>query len=488
MTLNNTLVPSAAMANATDAGKLHTTIGAAFFGFVAGAILYGITLRQTYQYFTTTTTVQDKWFRKSIIALVVLLDTLHLVFSMYMVYALILQAIGLERFGGDVLWSLKALGSTQTVFIVFVQGFYLWQIWRFATNTGNILLSRAFKLAVQIFVGFVSFFALGIAVVFMIQLQKLQSILSLSEGFEYVVYLGFGATALVDCAIATAMCLVLYKSSGGTARGESVLDSLIKYFIATGLLTSFAAIMCIVLYVAEPRTLLYLGMEFSVTRLYANSVLAMFNGRQSLRDKMSQPFDIQIPSGLLFGEPDSSRSGSGTRSESGSLMKGFRRLELGSGDYSKLRMGGGGGGGEYAKLRSPEEKYESGGYSPNRYSGNRGSFGRGETRYNGGHSRNGSSYDLSPAGTRSEYERSPGSSRYLNLAHSPSASETGLKFGGDEDDIIGIEVQCADDEMKGGGRGRGFRAPELRSSRNRGSVSPTYSMPASPSSVKSYHT
>jgi len=33
-----------------------------------------------------------------------------------------------------------------------------------------------------------------------------------------MLYLGFGSTAIIDCAIANAMCLLLYRSSAGTIK------------------------------------------------------------------------------------------------------------------------------------------------------------------------------------------------------------------------------------------------------------------------------
>ncbi|CAA7262239.1 unnamed protein product [Cyclocybe aegerita] len=279
---------------------LDTTLGAAFFGFCAGAILFGITLRQAYQYYTTN--LHDSILRKLIIAIVCLLDASHLVFSMYMVYSFIIQLLGYSEAEVKVLWSVKALATTQTILIVFVQGYYLSQIWRLS---GNVLLGRKLAVAAQAFVIFIVLLAIVVAIIFLSQLQKVADILSFSAGFEYVVYLGFGTTALIDCAIAAAMCLLLHKSSAGTLRSETVLESLIQYFIGTGLLTSFAAIMVIVLYIARPRTLLYLGMEFSVTRLYANSILAMFNARQRLRGRFDESIEIKLPSNVFFGEPDS---------------------------------------------------------------------------------------------------------------------------------------------------------------------------------------
>ncbi|KAF5329826.1 hypothetical protein D9619_009059 [Psilocybe cf. subviscida] len=200
----------------------------------------------------------------------------------------------------------------------------------------NILIADKFAIAVKVFVVTIALLALGesytltmsvtvsVWLYFILQLseldsssrassfndidmkyrQKIQVIHSFAAGFEYIIFLGFGTTALVDCSIAAAMCLILYKSNAGTAKSESVLESLIQYFIGSGLLTSFASILCIVLYIAQPDTLLYLGMEFSVTRLYANSLLAISNGRSNLRKKLDEDMSLRIPCGVFFVEPD----------------------------------------------------------------------------------------------------------------------------------------------------------------------------------------
>ncbi|KAF9474515.1 hypothetical protein BDN70DRAFT_884733 [Pholiota conissans] len=294
----NTTATTATTAGAMPT-NLDTSLGVAFFGFSAGAILFGITVRQAYQYYTTST--NDKLLRKLIVGAVCLLDGMHLAFSMYLVYSLILDLLGYTT-GPHVLWSLKALGSTQVILIILVQGFYLLQIWRLS---GNLLLAKKFAVAVQIFVIIIAILAVAVGAVFLSQLQKINVIYGFDTSFEYIVYMGFGATAIIDCATAAAMCLLLHKSSAGTIKSETVLETLIQYFIGSGLLTSFAAILCIVLYVAQPDTLLYLGMEFSVTRLYANSLLAISNGRGRLRERLDETIELRLPSGMFFGEPDS---------------------------------------------------------------------------------------------------------------------------------------------------------------------------------------
>ncbi|KJA24865.1 hypothetical protein HYPSUDRAFT_38207 [Hypholoma sublateritium FD-334 SS-4] len=280
---------------------LDTTLAAAFFGFSAGAILFGIGIRQAYEYYTTTN--KDSLGKKLIIGIACVLDTLHLAFSMNLVYNLVINMLGYTEAGMRLVWSLKALGSTQVVLIILVQGFYLSQIWRVSARA-NLLLEKWFSIAIQTFVVFIGVFALAVGVIFLTRLQTIDVVHSFDLGFEYIVYLGFGATAIIDCSIAGAMCLLLHKSSSGTIKVQGVLETLIQYFIGSGLLTSFASILCIILYVAQPNTLLYLGMELSVPRLYANSLLAIANGRQGLLNRLDESIDLHLPSGVFFVEPD----------------------------------------------------------------------------------------------------------------------------------------------------------------------------------------
>jgi len=71
---------------------IRSSIGGAFFGFTLGAILFGITIRQAYQYYSTN--INDTVFRKSLVAIIFSLDLLNLVFGAYMVYSFILLLIG----------------------------------------------------------------------------------------------------------------------------------------------------------------------------------------------------------------------------------------------------------------------------------------------------------------------------------------------------------------------------------------------------------
>jgi hypothetical protein len=63
---------------------------------------------------------------------------------------------------------------------------------------------------------------------------------------QWMIYLGFGATTILDISIALMMCFVLHKNKLDTAylnrqgdkRSGAVLSTLIKYALASGLMTA----------------------------------------------------------------------------------------------------------------------------------------------------------------------------------------------------------------------------------------------------------
>ncbi|KAJ2919594.1 hypothetical protein MD484_g807, partial [Candolleomyces efflorescens] len=196
-------------------------------------------------------------------------------------------------------------------------------------------------------------------IVFLVELQKIEVINNFTLEFEYVIYVGFGTTALIDMGIAAAMCLMLYKSSGGiTKRSNMIVTTLIQYTVGTGLLTSLGALMCMVLYIAKPVSLLYLGVEYSMTRckhqhvivmhsfiypylqftylpsaVYAISVLALYNSQSRLRDRWNEPADLKGGSMLYFAEPEKGiGGGAGGRGGSSSGQEGSSSTQVTTSD------------------------------------------------------------------------------------------------------------------------------------------------------------
>lgn len=277
------------------------TLGPAFAGYTIGAILFGVTLLQAYHYFSSNS--GTKWQKISVI-IILILDTIHFAFAIHMLFNFLLAISGSPHHTPWVIWSLKAMGSVQVFFVIYVQGLYLYKMWMYSRD-GLSLLTTRFRRILKAYVIVLSALAIGVGVLFLVELQKIDNIYDFSIEFTYVIYVGFGTACLVDLGIAIAMCLMLYKSSGGiTRKSNMIITTLIQYIVGTGLLTSLMALMCMVLYIAKPISLLYLGVEYSMTRVYAISILALYNSQNRLREQWNEPADVKGKSLLYFNDPE----------------------------------------------------------------------------------------------------------------------------------------------------------------------------------------
>ncbi|KAJ2923112.1 hypothetical protein H1R20_g13984, partial [Candolleomyces eurysporus] len=266
-------------------GASGTTLGAAFAGFTIGAVLFGITITQAYNYFMYAN-APSKSQRISVI-IILILDSLHFAFSVHMLFNYLLQISGSTNVIPWVVCVLISLQESEGIHLI----------------SFHSLLSMAHLVFFVIYV----------------QGQKIKVIHSFTLEFEYVIYVGFGTTAFIDMGIAAAMCLMLYKSSKGvTRRSNMIVTTLIQYVVGTGLLTSLGALMCMVLYIAKPVSLLYLGVEYSMTKLYAISVLALYNSQSRLREQWNEPADLKGGSMLYFAGPEKGVVGGGSSGQEGS--------------------------------------------------------------------------------------------------------------------------------------------------------------------------
>ncbi|KAH6912176.1 hypothetical protein BKA70DRAFT_1422895 [Coprinopsis sp. MPI-PUGE-AT-0042] len=303
------------------------TLGAAFYGYTLGAALFGITIAQAYQYFMAKK-YGPRW-QAYIVGAILVLDTLHFTFAMHMMYTFLLQVVGDTGVEYKVVWSLKSMGSVQVFFTIFVQALYLNKIWtcgfgalysvvqHISAGKYPIFPRNNFANTMQAVVVILTLLAIGVGIGFLIELQKINSIQHFDLRFEYVIYLGFGVTSLVDMTIAAVMCIMLHKSSAGTSkRSSAIVVTLIQYIVGTGLLTSLGALMIMVLYIAWPGSLLYLGVEYSMTRLYAISVLALYNSQARLREKFNETRPLDGASMLYFAQPNKIISHPGRRGQS----------------------------------------------------------------------------------------------------------------------------------------------------------------------------
>ncbi|KAG0696523.1 hypothetical protein DFH29DRAFT_812887 [Suillus ampliporus] len=127
---------------------------------------------------------------------------------------------------------------------------------------------------------------------------------------------GWVLSAVIDSAIAFMTCIYLRKhlspplreSQLFALRTDNILNRLLLYSINTGAVTSFFAILVIIMFFSLPTTLAYLGFVQVQNKFYAISLLASLNTRKSkdTLEKNKQPVPTAcsalslLPSFLTF--------------------------------------------------------------------------------------------------------------------------------------------------------------------------------------------
>ncbi|KAI9060719.1 hypothetical protein FKP32DRAFT_1678677 [Trametes sanguinea] len=103
-----------------------------------------------------------------------------------------------------------------------------------------------------------------------------------------------GFSVFIDICLMGTLVAALMKGKTGYNRMDSLIDVLIMYSINAGVLTSVFALLTFIFAIALPGNLIYVAFSIIAVELYANSVLAVLNCRQSLSNRMLQGFELNF--------------------------------------------------------------------------------------------------------------------------------------------------------------------------------------------------
>jgi len=292
--------------------NLDSTFGAAYIGAMVTLMLYGLTSLQSYLYFFYYP--KDDRTIKFTVALVWLLDTLHVALVCYTMYYYLVTnyANPLALLHG--IWSLDLSVLINTFVACIVQAFFTQRVYQ--------LTPQPWKYPVTFIVAatVVVHFALGIDTV--VKFFQIGEFSRLSE-VTYDVALPFAIfSVLSDIAVAAALCILLQNSRTEYHSTNSILYRLIIFAINRCILTSVVAIAELIVFVRHPQSLWFLAMDFVIGKLYANSLLATLNTRRAISGRglsdtrgagmISTSTSLRIGSG---GTTDSSGPGDSAEAE-----------------------------------------------------------------------------------------------------------------------------------------------------------------------------
>ncbi|KAF8592613.1 hypothetical protein K439DRAFT_1625956 [Ramaria rubella] len=250
--------------------SLAPTYGALFIGVMFATFFQGVLSVQAYVYYENFP--EDTWKMKSLVGGVWCVDMLHLVLIGQATYHYLVTNWGNPASLAFSVWTFDAHLVLLGIATVMCQSFFLRRIWLFS-NKSILLLILLIAICLATF-------ALDI-----FMSVKDMMILSVTE-FQILkpeVTALFSISAASDVVIAILLCYYLRRGGSGFEKTNSIISHLVRYTVTTGLATSMLAVACLVAYFARPNTFIFIGMHFSLGRMYTNALLATLNSRRSLR-------------------------------------------------------------------------------------------------------------------------------------------------------------------------------------------------------------
>ncbi|KAK2464937.1 hypothetical protein APHAL10511_003013 [Amanita phalloides] len=257
---------------------LDNTMGAMLVGVLVSAVLHGITLVQTYYYFSLYS--KDPWYLKALVVTLVVLDAAHLTFISHMIYHYLITHYYDHSALQRVVWSIVMEALCTGINGGLVQTFYAVRAWKLGNKNWVIL-----AILMMLVIGQVG---CGLAwVVIAINTETYEQLLLYNP---LTISINAISTA-ADVLIAGTLTILLHRARTGFRRSDTMINRLILFVVNTGVLTSLCALASLISLIVSPKTLIYAAFYYCLGRLYTNSLIATLNARKGVVQAMDERND-----------------------------------------------------------------------------------------------------------------------------------------------------------------------------------------------------
>lgn len=250
--------------------EIPSTYGVLLIGVLFATFFQGILTVQVYGYYQDFP--EDPRATKTLVAVLWILDLIHLILISYQVYYYLIDSWGNVQGVTRIIIPLSLNFFPIAFSVLFSQLFFLYRIWIFS--------ERSVWIVGPIFLCCLATFALisTMGVLTSFQPRSIQLMLAM-------VIVG----ALTDILIAALLCYYVRKRSEGTRDmrvTSTLVTQVIRYTVATSAFTSLLILVCLFTYFASPFTFAFVSLHFLSGRTYANAVLVNLNARRKFREAL----------------------------------------------------------------------------------------------------------------------------------------------------------------------------------------------------------
>ncbi|KAH7909060.1 hypothetical protein BJ138DRAFT_1181297 [Hygrophoropsis aurantiaca] len=260
------------------------TYGALLLGGMIAAGLSGIVTVQSFLYLKLYP--DDSPRTKATVAAIWVLDSAHTGLVCASIWIYLIANFG-DTSKIDMIPGSVAMTVALTAILTFiVHCFYAHRIHKLSHHDWRITIP----------LGIFAFLRLCSATVTTAEMIHMDTFSGFKAHFRWVFTLGLALSSLVDVLIALFLCVSLRRNRKASSSMDRVVNSVILYTLENGSLTSAATIVSMICWLAMPNNLIFMGLHFVISKLYANSLLATLNSRKQLqKDRAKRGLSGELP-------------------------------------------------------------------------------------------------------------------------------------------------------------------------------------------------
>jgi len=254
---------------------LDNTLGIFFDAAVIGAALYGAACMQTWYYYRKYRS-RDNWKIKSLVALVMLLDTGHVLTISACVYTYLVTHHDDPAVVGSVFQTLIIEIILNTMIAIVVQMFYVHKIYKLCDRRWYQwpLTALVGGLALAGFAVYNTYVGKSLYYVSFLEIAHLKSLSIACNALA----------AATDFSISLVLVFLLRSSKSGLKKTNDMIARLVMFTFNTGIPTSACAVMSLICINVFPDTFIYIFFFLLLSRFYTNSLMALLNSRNYVRN------------------------------------------------------------------------------------------------------------------------------------------------------------------------------------------------------------
>lgn len=207
------------------------------------------------------------------VAVLWIFDAFNLALTIHAMYYYLVIHFGGVQALLHIVWSFKLQTVMNVPVIIMVQGLYALKLWRL--NHRGDWIPRLMPLCVLA--------DTVIGTVLAVKTCQLKFFTELPS-MAWITYAAFGSAVAVDALLAATIIYYLRRSRGEFESTNSRIEKLVFWTLSTGVITSVCSLAALIAYILFPTKLYFLAIEFLLTKLYMNSLLAMLNARRAIRE------------------------------------------------------------------------------------------------------------------------------------------------------------------------------------------------------------